>query len=97
MFIAGLIKSKILSLLRPYLPDPPGIDLDLRLGPITSIATVRNLHLDPSAINGLFVGVPYDFVIKSVVVEEVTLVFSAWASRAISVTVHGVRVVVSVR
>ncbi|KAI4372378.1 hypothetical protein MLD38_010618 [Melastoma candidum] len=95
MFFSGLIKSKILSLLRPYLSDPPGVDLHLRLGPITSVVTATNLHLHPSAVNEVLLEAPYDFAFKTVVIEEVTLVFSAWASRAIDLTVRGVRIVVS--
>ncbi|XP_039155678.1 uncharacterized protein LOC104457236 [Eucalyptus grandis] len=92
-FLGGAIRRRLLSLLEPWLREPP--ELEVSVGIARSRAVARGLRLDASALNELLGGCSYSFAFKEVAVEELTFHFSAWSGRAFAIDVRGVRVTLS--
>ncbi|KAF8015488.1 hypothetical protein BT93_H1109 [Corymbia citriodora subsp. variegata] len=92
-FFGGAIRRRLLSLLQPWLREPPA--LDVAVGIARSRAVARDLRFDVSALNELIGDCSYNFVFKEVTVEELRFQFSAWSGKAFAIDVHGVHVTLS--
>ncbi|XP_043709955.1 uncharacterized protein LOC122658879 isoform X2 [Telopea speciosissima] len=94
MFFDRTIRSKLCSLLRPWLREEP--ELELKLGLLRSHGSVENLHFDNFALNQL-IDETSCLSFENVRVRHMTVGISYWSVPAFSVDVHGVDITLSVR
>ncbi|KAK9108745.1 hypothetical protein Sjap_016805 [Stephania japonica] len=88
------IRSKLASILRPWMQSEP--DLDLNLGFLSSHGSAQNLVFDVSALDGL-IGDSTCLSFKEVRVEKLSFRASPWSATAFTVDVQGVYVALNVR
>ncbi|XP_042507595.1 uncharacterized protein LOC122083771 [Macadamia integrifolia] len=94
MFFDRVIRSKLCSLLRPWLQEEP--ELELKLGFLRSHGSVENLHFDNFSLNQL-IDESTCLSFENVRVRHLTVGISYWSVPAFSVDVHGVDIALSVR
>ncbi|XP_010255035.1 PREDICTED: uncharacterized protein LOC104595825 isoform X2 [Nelumbo nucifera] len=94
MFFCNLIRSKLVSILQPWLQEEP--QLELKLGLLRSQGSVTNIRFDTSALNQLL-GNSAGLSFMDVRVERMNVRFSNWSVPAFTIEVHGVDVILTVR
>ncbi|XP_058069198.1 uncharacterized protein LOC131218589 isoform X3 [Magnolia sinica] len=94
MFFGNAIRSKLASLLHPWLEQEP--DMDLELGFLHSNIRARNLIFDPSALNRLING-SSRLSVKRVAVANLSVRISLWEFPGLSIEISGVDVILAVR
>ncbi|KAL5715065.1 hypothetical protein ACHQM5_016944 [Ranunculus cassubicifolius] len=88
------IRSKLISLLQPYLQSEP--DLELKLGFLHSHGIANNLRFDVSALNRLLDdSIPFNF--SEIRVQTLNIQFSPWSSCALTIEVTGLYVKLNAR
>ncbi|MCL7045122.1 hypothetical protein MKW94_012003 [Papaver nudicaule] len=87
------IRSKLVSMLQPWLLTEP--DLELNLGFLRSSGTLKNLRLDITVLNQLIKDSNLHF--KDFRVDNLSFQFSSWSVPAFTVEVHGVHVTLTTR
>ncbi|XP_071694742.1 uncharacterized protein [Rutidosis leptorrhynchoides] len=94
MFISNLIKSKLASVLRPWLLQEP--ELEIKLGFLRCQVIAKNLGFNTSAFNQLLDD-SSSFYFTQFIIDELTLRIFNWSAPAFIWEVQGVHVTISPR
>ncbi|KAL5987191.1 hypothetical protein ACLOJK_041188 [Asimina triloba] len=94
LFFSNAIRSRLSSLLRPWLQQEP--DMDIELGLLTWNLRTENLIFDPSALNHLIDG-SSRLAFERVTVRNLSACITPGKFPAFSIEVSGVDVVLSLR
>ncbi|KAI3813329.1 hypothetical protein L1987_18049 [Smallanthus sonchifolius] len=94
MFIARLIKGKLISVLQPWLQQEP--ELELNLGFLRSHVIAKNLRFNVSALNELLDD-SSSFYFTDFRIDQLSLRISNWSASAFNWEVQGFHVTVSPR
>ncbi|XP_038880803.1 uncharacterized protein LOC120072502 isoform X2 [Benincasa hispida] len=95
MGLYNFLLRRLVSLLRPWLPEDS--DLRLNLGFTRSSIVAHKLHLNVSALNELFEETATSMSFKEVIVDHLSIVVTYWPFPAFKITVHDVHVTLCIR
>ncbi|KAI3856641.1 hypothetical protein MKX03_019638 [Papaver bracteatum] len=87
------IRSKLVSMLQPWLLTEP--DLEIKLGFLRSSGTLKNLRFDITVLNQFIKDSNLYF--KDVRVDNLSVQFSSWSVPAFTVEVRGVHITLTTR
>lgn len=87
-FLSSSIRSRLASLLRPWMQEEPEIELEL--GFFRSFVRARNLVLNPSALDRLLLGGSSRISVKKATIGEICVRISPWRAPALNFEVHGI-------
>ncbi|KAK1299722.1 hypothetical protein QJS10_CPB13g00147 [Acorus calamus] len=94
MSLAAAVRSRLASLLRPWLQEEP--NMEVKLGFLRSIVTVKDLVFDVSVLNAV-TGGSARLAFERVKLESVTVGVSPWSGPALTVEIECVDVTLAPR
>lgn len=92
-FLRNWVRRRLRTLLLPFSRDEP--DLQVELGFIDTLITLRNFRFDVSQLNQLLDGSNFQF--EKFTIDHLVVRLSVWSAPAIKIEIRGVNVKLSAR